>query len=178
MPDPLTSRQLCDDLRACGPDVDRATRALGQEIPQTWASIDQAKRLNVDLLWLGCRLADDQVIADFVTFTVTQRATAVEALAGAPVPADDGQLRQLAATAWEEGQAGDAAARLRAIALRELARDRALTAPDRHQAREASRAALRVILYAAGADPAGSVHETAKDAQIEWLAEQLIGARR
>lgn len=30
----------------------------------------------------------------------------------------------------------------------------------------------------AGADPDGSIHQAAKDAQIEWLAEQLLGPRR
>lgn len=178
MREPLTPDKLAD-LGACASDI-RGARKLGESIPQTWESIDRALALGsgLDLIWLGCRMADAGLRAAFVAFTIAQRRSALDELLGSPAPTSAQSLRSLAAGAWAEHEAtGERDPRLLAAALRECARDRGLSEPAVHEAVSASLAALRVISNAARVDPDGSVFENARRAQIEWLAERLIGAR-
>ena len=158
---------------ACGREFDRFLAEWGGEADVTRASLERAKALGLNLLWLGCQIADARTLRAFVGFTLTQRRPALAALLGqgAPIRIGAAKLRRQAAEAWASwAETGSIAARSLAVALREAARDVALEEPTVAEAEEAGRAARRAISYA------GMDEQVAADAQIEWLAEKVIAA--
>jgi len=146
----------------------RFVAEFGEGAPLTAANVARAKARGMNLVWFFVRLADAALLAEFVAFTMTQRKAAVDVLLGRGAPADARSLKALAAVAHEDwAETGDVATRGRARALREAARDGALTEVGPVEAEEAAVAAQRAISYA-GLDQAA-----AAEAQQDWLAARL-----
>jgi len=158
-----------EGLGACGPDLLRARDEFGPTIAVSRAVVGRARQLGINVLWAACRLAGGTMLADFVAFTLQQRKAGLDALLGRAAPQTTDALRALAAAEhgrWAE--TGEIAARSLAVALREAARDTALSEPTPEEAEEAALAARRAISYA-GLDELAAAEE-----QLEWFAARLI----
>jgi len=164
------TRAWLGERKACGPDLDVVIREFGEDVQLTRANFERALSLGLNLLWLGCHLADRKTLSEFIVFTLGQREPALAALTAVPLPEDAPALRLRAVEAWGRWRRdSDLRARSEAIALREAARDQGLAATaTAAQAEEAALAALRAISFTTGESA------TAQRDQLEWLAERAL----
>ncbi len=166
----VVTRDWLAQRKACGPDLRRALATFGESIPVSAETMTRAEELGLNLLWLGCQMADEAVRREFVAFTLEQRLPALERLLEKVPPPGRKALRAAAATAWRRwAETEDIEARSLATALREAARDMGVRRPTPGQAQEAALAAQRAVSYA------GMDQEAARQEQLEWLAGRLIG---
>lgn len=156
--------------RACPSDYAAFRREFGEEAAITRENFERARALGLNLLWLGCHMLDRARRQVLVRHTLALRRAALNALLGREAPTDATALNEEADEAlqgWAAG--GDLRLRGLAVAMRDAARDGALTEPSPYEGYEAALAALRAI-SCAGGDQAAA-HAGLED----WLADRVIG---
>ena len=157
---------------ACGRDYEVVEREWGDKIPVTWEAFEHAKKLGLNLMWLGVRLMDGAGRRAFVALTIDQRREALEQRQGKPLPKKASELEKMATEAWEAAtEATLIECRNLSAALRELARDVALTEPTPLDCERAARATLRAVSWLGG-DEGGIQRQ-----QQQWRAERVLGPK-